>query len=82
MSRLSVYLQLSSVLDPGVPPTIHGVTTFPGHATVNSASKIPTVIYYDLDGNAVAIGAEAQKDGIEVDAEENGWIRTEWCVVG
>lgn len=67
-----------SILDPGQSPEIKGVTRFPAHEQVSGASKIPTIIYYDRGGNAVAVGAEALREGIYEMAEEEGWVKAEW----
>jgi hypothetical protein len=37
-----------------------------------------TMIYYDQDGNVCAVGAEAVREGIEVDAEDSQWTKAEW----
>ncbi|KAG2020014.1 hypothetical protein CC2G_005403 [Coprinopsis cinerea AmutBmut pab1-1] len=67
-----------SILDPGQVPEIKGVTRFPAHEQVSGASKIPTVIYYDRAGNAVAVGAEALREGVYEMAEDEGWEKAEW----
>ncbi|TEB37919.1 hypothetical protein FA13DRAFT_1785787 [Coprinellus micaceus] len=67
-----------SVLDPGHPPKIQGVTRFPAQEQVNGSSKIPTVLYYDADGHVRAIGAEALSEGIYEQAEDEGWFKVEW----
>ncbi|TEB26535.1 hypothetical protein FA13DRAFT_1888794 [Coprinellus micaceus] len=67
-----------SILDPGQPPEIKGVTKFPAHEQISGASKIPTIIYYDKAGNVCAVGAEALTEGIFETAEEEGWIKAEW----
>ncbi|KAF6752156.1 hypothetical protein DFP72DRAFT_905074 [Ephemerocybe angulata] len=67
-----------SILDPGKIPEIRPVTRYPSQEHVGGDSKIPTVIYYDKRGNPVAIGAETLRDGIEADAEENGWQAARW----
>jgi hypothetical protein len=54
------------------------VYRYPCQEHVGGDSKIPTVIYYDSAGNICAIGAETLKEGIEQDAEENGWAKAEW----
>jgi hypothetical protein len=41
-------------------------------------SKIPSVLYYDAEGVAQAIGAEAVGDSIEEIAKDNGWTRASW----
>ncbi|KAF5332092.1 hypothetical protein D9611_008026 [Ephemerocybe angulata] len=66
------------VLDPGSVPEIKGVTRFPAHEQVSGASKIPTVLYYDGEGNVKAVGAEALQEGIFEQAEEEGWVKAEW----
>ncbi|KJA20609.1 hypothetical protein HYPSUDRAFT_1090755 [Hypholoma sublateritium FD-334 SS-4] len=67
-----------SILEPGQEPTIRGVTRFPAQDNTHGASKIPTIMYYDKAGNVCAAGAEATRDGIEVEAEDNGWVKAEW----
>ena len=42
------------------------------------ASKIPTIIYYDQEGEVRAVGAEAVREGVFEEAEENGWVKAEW----
>ena len=51
---------------------------FPAQEQVSGASKIPTVIYYDLSGNVRAVGAEATKEGIREVAEDENWVKAEW----
>ncbi|KAF6752176.1 hypothetical protein DFP72DRAFT_905128 [Ephemerocybe angulata] len=67
-----------SILDPGNVPEIRPVTRYPFQEQAGGNSKIPTVIYYDLNGTVAAIGAETLKDGIEADAEELGWSKACW----
>ncbi|PBK65402.1 hypothetical protein ARMSODRAFT_1022211 [Armillaria solidipes] len=64
-----------SVLDPGSIPEIIGVTRFPSHEHVGREAKIPTVIFYDKEGNVRAVGAEALKQNIVEQAEEEGWVK-------
>ena len=47
---------------------------------ISGASKIPTIIYYDQQGQVRAVGAEATKDGMLEAAEEGQWSRAEWSV--
>jgi len=42
------------------------------------SSKIPTIIYYDQQGNVRAVGAEAVCEGIEEEAEDGNWVKAEW----
>ncbi|PPQ96389.1 hypothetical protein CVT26_004991 [Gymnopilus dilepis] len=72
------YRLLTSILDPGEPPEIRGVTRYPAQEHVGGDSKIPTVIYYDKQGNVRAVGAEAMREGIEDEAEEAEWVKAEW----
>ncbi|KAK0481095.1 hypothetical protein EDD18DRAFT_1203722 [Armillaria luteobubalina] len=63
------------ILDPGRVPEIKGVTRFPSQEHVGGDAKIPTIIYYDQDGNVKAVGAEALKQNVVEDAEDEGWLR-------
>jgi hypothetical protein len=47
---------------------------------VGGDSKIPTILYYDQQGNVCAVGDEANEEGIEQIAEEKEWTRAEWYV--
>ncbi|KAH6910162.1 hypothetical protein BKA70DRAFT_1272313 [Coprinopsis sp. MPI-PUGE-AT-0042] len=67
-----------AILDPGQVPEIKGVTRFPAHEQVSGASKIPTIIYYDEDGNAQAFGAEALQETVLERAAEEEWTKAEW----
>jgi hypothetical protein len=53
---------------------------FPAHETISGASKIPTIIYYDLEGNVMAVGAEAAKEGVHEASLEGNWYKAEWSV--
>ncbi|SJL14073.1 uncharacterized protein ARMOST_17528 [Armillaria ostoyae] len=64
-----------SVLDPSSIPEIIGVTRFPSHEHVGREAKIPTIIFYDREGNVRAVGAEALKQNIVEQAEEEGWVK-------
>ena len=57
------------------------LTRFPAQETISGASKIPTIIYYDKNGQVKAVGAEATKDGIYETAMDQGWIKAEWCAI-
>ncbi|TFK31142.1 hypothetical protein BDQ12DRAFT_740169 [Crucibulum laeve] len=67
-----------SILDPGQIPEIRGVTRFPLQEKSGGDSKIPTIIYYDQAGIVRAVGAEALKEGIEDEAEDQLWNKAEW----
>ena len=51
---------------------------FPAYEHISGASKIPTIIYYDLGGKVRAVGAEAMQEGICEMAEEESWVKAEW----
>jgi len=55
------------------------LTRFPAHEHISAASKIPTIIYYDRSGKVKAVGAEAQREGIHETADDEQWIKSEWC---
>ncbi|KAH6910170.1 hypothetical protein BKA70DRAFT_1147167 [Coprinopsis sp. MPI-PUGE-AT-0042] len=54
------------------------VTWYLGQSQVGADCKIPTEIYYDDDGNARVIGAEASREGIDDLAEDEGWTKAKW----
>lgn len=51
--------------------------SFPGQEHVAGNSKIPSIIYYDRDGNIMAAGAMADSSAMAAQAEDEGWIRAE-----
>ncbi|KAG8792445.1 hypothetical protein FRC12_006092 [Ceratobasidium sp. 428] len=57
----------------GVEQTIHRVTQWPGQEARNQQGKIPTLIWYTLDGKAASFGAEALSYKAKEDAEDNHW---------
>ncbi|KAK1226885.1 hypothetical protein PQX77_010132 [Marasmius sp. AFHP31] len=67
-----------AVLDPGLSPVIEGVSKFPGQGKVGGDSKIPSIIFYDQDGNVRACGAEATEESFLEEAEEEEYTRVEW----
>jgi hypothetical protein len=48
---------------------------------VAGSYKIPTIIYYDKDGNVKAAGAEAEGNAIIDLAEDEGWTKAELYVL-
>ena len=80
-------------LDKGEVPQIHGVTRYvpsslllahlptpfryPGQEHVTGNTKIPSLLYYDRDGNLVAAGAEADNAQAVARAEDEGWVKCE-----
>jgi hypothetical protein len=53
---------------------------YPAQEQVGGDSKIPSIIYYDLQGQVRAVGAEALQEMIIEQAEDEGWVRLEWYV--
>ncbi|KAG2116943.1 hypothetical protein DEU56DRAFT_931625 [Suillus clintonianus] len=66
------------MLDPGEVPVIRGVARYPAQEHVGGDSKIPSILYYDLQGDVRAVGAEALQENIIEQAENEGWVRLEW----
>ncbi|KIM58494.1 hypothetical protein SCLCIDRAFT_128104 [Scleroderma citrinum Foug A] len=66
------------ILDPGEVPTIRGVSKFPAQEHVGGDNKIPSIIYYDQEGNVRAVGAETQQSHVIEEAAKEQWIRLEW----
>ena len=54
---------------------------YPEHELISGASKIPTVIYYDMNGKVQAVGAEAMREGVQDLAEDGNWVKAEWFVL-
>ncbi|KAF9444526.1 hypothetical protein P691DRAFT_736323 [Macrolepiota fuliginosa MF-IS2] len=67
-----------SILDPGKVPEIQGVHKFPGQEMAGGNAKIPSMMYYSQDGQVRAAGTEAERDGVDIIAEEEEWIKVEW----
>ncbi|TFK72406.1 hypothetical protein BDN72DRAFT_957282 [Pluteus cervinus] len=65
------------LLDPGQVPEIKGVTRFPYQELASADSKIPTVIWYDKDGNVREVGAGAMRDGVESIAAVEEWFKAD-----
>jgi hypothetical protein len=51
---------------------------FPAHEHISGASKIPSIIYYDRNGKVQAVGAEAMRDGVYEQAQDEEWVKAEW----
>ncbi|CAE6473466.1 unnamed protein product [Rhizoctonia solani] len=60
-------------LEKGQEQAIQRVTHWPGQEAQGLTSKIPTLVWYDADKEAVSFGAEALSPQAEEDAEDNGW---------
>lgn len=86
-----------SILDPGEVPQIKGVTRsgfnspvpdshssrhrFPAQETVGGDSKIPSILFYNRDGQVCAVGAEALQESVIEKAEDEEWTKLEWSRV-
>ncbi|KAF8606751.1 hypothetical protein BDV93DRAFT_468343 [Ceratobasidium sp. AG-I] len=57
----------------GAEQSVHRVTQWPGQEAQNQHGKIPTIVWYDSDKQAVSFGAEALSSKAEEDAEDHGW---------
>ena len=57
------------------------LSSFPGQEHVAGSYKIPTILYYNKDGNVEVAGAEAEGNAIMDLAEDNGWIKAELYVL-
>jgi hypothetical protein len=66
------------MLDPGEVPVIRGVARYPAQEGVGGDSKIPSILYYDLQGNVRAVGAEALQEHVIEQAEDEGWVKLAW----
>jgi hypothetical protein len=53
---------------------------FPGQDSYSGDTKIPSVIWYDRDGDVKAVGAEATQDEIQREAYDNSWCLAELFV--
>jgi hypothetical protein len=69
---------LLSILDPGTVPEIQGVHKFLGQEVTGANAKIPSVLYYDKDGNVRAAGAETECNSMVIIAEEEKWVKVNW----
>lgn len=67
-----------SILDPGHVPEIRGVTRFPAQEQVGGDCKIPSLLYYDQYGVVRAAGAEALREGLATQKEEEQWLSCPW----
>lgn len=54
---------------------------YPGQEHVAGSPKIPTVMYYDRSGKMQSAGAETALPETTETAEEEEWLKVEWCVI-
>ena len=57
---------------------IHHVESFPATDHVGGNSKIPSIVYYDLEGVPRAFGGEALQESVIERAEDEEWFKVEW----
>ena len=53
---------------------------FPAQEQISGASKIPTIVLYNRQGEVKAVGAEAIIEDTLVEATKRGWLKAEWSV--
>jgi hypothetical protein len=56
---------------------IHHVESFPATDHVGGNSKIPSIVYYDLEGVPRAFGGEALQESVVERAEVDEWVKVE-----
>ena len=61
-------------------PRTHNGGRYPAQEQVGGDCKIPSIIYYDLQGVVRAVGAEALQEQIIEQAKDDGWVKLEWYV--
>ncbi|KAG2043917.1 hypothetical protein BDR03DRAFT_1047251 [Suillus americanus] len=66
------------ILDPGEVPVIRGVARYPAQDSFGGNSKIPSILYYDLQGHVRAVGAEVLQEHVIEQAEDEGWVKLAW----
>lgn len=54
---------------------------FPAQALVRGDAKVPSILYYDRDGDVRAAGAEVLSEGVIESALTSGWTKAERSVV-
>ncbi|KAJ7485160.1 hypothetical protein B0H11DRAFT_1152421 [Mycena galericulata] len=64
------------LLQPGNVPKFEEILRWPKQATPDA--KVPSVLYYDNNGNPKAFGAETEDEDTIIEAEENEWFKAEW----
>lgn len=54
---------------------------FPGQELTAGSPKVPSIIYYDNEGASRAAGAEVNIAENVEKAEDEGWMKAEWCAI-
>ncbi|KAL1693048.1 hypothetical protein GGG16DRAFT_123573 [Schizophyllum commune] len=66
------------IAEPGAAPEVMGVTRFPGQELVGGNAKIPSVLFYDENGEVRAAGAETLLDDNIECVMIGEWTKAEW----
>ncbi|KAJ7074581.1 hypothetical protein C8F01DRAFT_970629, partial [Mycena amicta] len=67
------------LLQPNGVPKFEEILRWPKQGSgATPDAKVPSVVYYDRQGNAKAFGAETEDEDTIIEAEENGWRKVEW----
>ncbi|KAG8955792.1 hypothetical protein FRC03_011055 [Tulasnella sp. 419] len=67
-----------ALLDPNQVSQIRDVTGYEGQEDEANSTKIPSVLFYDRFGELQAAGAKTSDPEIEMQAQDEDWIRVEW----
>lgn len=54
---------------------------FPGQEHTAGSSKVPSILCYDNEGTVRAAGAEVNIAENVENAEDEGWMKAEWCAI-
>ncbi|KAI9572586.1 hypothetical protein HD554DRAFT_2202484 [Boletus coccyginus] len=66
------------LLDQGQVPEVFGVTRFPAQGQGSRDAKVPSLLYYDRNGNVRAAGAEVLTESVIESALTEEWTKAEW----
>ncbi|KAI9569153.1 hypothetical protein HD554DRAFT_2204656 [Boletus coccyginus] len=66
------------LLDQGQVPEVFGVTRFPAQGQGSGDAKVPSLLYYDKNGNVRAAGAEVNTESVIETALTEEWTKAEW----
>ena len=64
-----------------LPTEMNDLHRFPAQEQVGGDCKIPSLLYYDQYGVVRAAGAEALREGLVTQKEEEQWLSCPWFVV-
>lgn len=56
------------------------VFRFPLQSTLNVKGRVPSLLYYDKNGDVRAAGAEVLAESVVEAALTEGWTKVEWLV--